>query len=104
VDDGVDGAGQLVAHGPQRPRRRGLDDQCLEAMEGIERTVGMARRPRAVVPGIERLDEPEHLRAMVAFLTNDSAALRAGGGLVITASGAQYTPIANEAMKPSRLA
>jgi hypothetical protein len=41
---------------------------------------------------------------MVAFLTNDSAALRAGGGLVITASGAQYTPIANEAMKPSRLA
>jgi hypothetical protein len=40
---------------------------------------------------------------MVAFLTNDSAALRAGGRLVITGAGVQYTPVANEAMNESRL-
>jgi hypothetical protein len=33
----------------------------------------------------------EYVRAMVAFLTNDSAALRAGGGLVITAFGRSVT-------------
>ena len=51
------------AHGRQRPRRRRLHDQRLESVEDVEGAVGVTRRPRAVVAGVQRLDEGEHLGA-----------------------------------------
>jgi hypothetical protein len=76
-DDALDGVGQLV----------------LMAAEHVNDTGG-ARIPRARAcprpPRAGRMVGKEYVRAQVAFLTNDSAAFRAGGGLVITASGVQY--------------
>ena len=71
MDDGVDATHEVVAHGPQRPRRSGLDDERFEAMQGVERAVGVTRRPRSVVTGVQGLDEPEHLPA--AHLADDES-------------------------------
>ena len=62
---------EVLAHGAQRPRRRGLDDQRLQAVQGVEGAVGVARRPRAVVAGVQGLHERQHLRP--AHLADDQA-------------------------------
>ena len=71
VDDRIDAAHEVVADGAQRPRRRGLDDERLETVHRVEGAVGMARRPRAVVSGVQCLDETEDLAA--ADLADDEA-------------------------------
>ena len=71
MDDDVDRAGELRRDGWQRPRRRRLHDQRLESVEDVEGAVGVTRRPRPVVAGVQRLDEGEHLGA--AHLADDQA-------------------------------
>ena len=43
----------------------------LQPVQGVERAVGVARRPGAVVAGVQRLDERQHLRS--AHLADDQA-------------------------------
>ena len=63
VHDDVDAPAQVVADGGQRPRRHRLHDERLEPVQGVEGAVGVARRHRPVVAGVQRLDEADHLGA-----------------------------------------
>ena len=62
VNDRVDAPVEVTAHGGERPCRRRLQHERLEPVHGVAGAVRVARRQRAVVAGVERLHEPEHLR------------------------------------------
>ena len=55
----------------QRPRRRGLHQQRLDPTQGVDGRVGVARRERAVVTGVHRLDRGQHFGA--SELADDQA-------------------------------
>src|SRR5688572_12071469 len=71
LDDQVDGGGDLLADGPQRQVDAGHEDHRLEARQHVARTVGVARRHRAVMARVHGLEHVQRL-ARTALADDDA--------------------------------
>src|SRR6187455_1715670 len=78
VHDEIDRRGDLLADGPQRQVDAGHEDHRLEAGQHVPRRVRVARRHRAVVTGVHRLEHVERL-ARPAFPDDDAIGPHAQG-------------------------
>ena len=63
MDDGIDRPADLTADRGEGPARRRLHHERLDSTEPVDRRVRVTGGQRAVVPGVQRFDHRQHLRA-----------------------------------------